>query len=121
MPPPAPPPMNVTVSAAAPAPRQWKLEWPDDASPEGILDWGMTIRANLVEKDETFAELVWGRPVHKIVDRIDIDPAHHTDGNDLDLSLSSSAGKFYCGQPPAAVQKSAAVLACCEGITCIYN
>ena len=45
----------------------------------------MAIRANLVEKDETLAELVWGRFTKSWTDA---DPAHHTDGNDLDVYLS---------------------------------
>ena len=51
--------MNVAVSH--PSSSKWELEWPTEATPEAILDWGMTIRANLLERDKDFSDLVWGR------------------------------------------------------------
>ena len=83
-PPPAVP-VNVTVSAPPPPVRKWSLEWPEDSSPETLLDWGMTIRAHLVDKDKVFAELVWGRFIQAWTD---IPSGDHTDGNDLDVYLS---------------------------------
>ena len=83
-PPPAVP-VNVTVSAPPPPVRKWSLEWPEDSSPETLLDWGMTIRAHLVDKDKVFAALVWGRFIQAWTD---IPAADHTDGNDLDVYLS---------------------------------
>jgi hypothetical protein len=83
----AAPPINVTVAAPTAPVSKWKLEWPDSATPESILDWGMTIRANLIKRDGTFAQLVWGRFTKSWND---IAPADHTDGNDLDIYLSKA-------------------------------
>jgi len=83
LPPAAPPAVNVTVSQ--PSSNKWKLEWPTEATPEAILDWGMTIRANLLERDKDFSDLVWGRFTRAWTD---VDPADHTDGSELDIYLS---------------------------------
>ena len=79
----APPEVNVTLTAPA-ATHKWKLVWPESCSPESLLDWGMTIRAHLIDKDEPFAELVWGRFTTAWTDV----PHTHVDGNVLDVYLS---------------------------------
>jgi len=49
----APPEVNVTVAAPVKE-AQWRIEWPENCSPESILDWGLQVRAHLRKRDENF-------------------------------------------------------------------
>ena len=79
----APPEVNVTVAAPVKE-ATWRIEWPENCSPESILDWGLQVRAHLRKRDEDFSELVWDRYVKPWTD---VDVAH-ANGSDLDQYLS---------------------------------